>query len=135
MKQKEKIINVFIIYTALSISISILAWIMVTLGFVHVPEAITNQIGSFEIALAIIIYGLGIANVWTLSSTKKFYSELFLIYLSSQAFALFLAIIQQGWLFFPAVGSQGTIPALVISTGMFFFLWKKSKEESQVISS
>jgi len=131
---KQKIISVFNIYTALSISISLLGWLMVTLGFVHVPEAITSHIGSFEIALAIIIYGLGIANVWTLSRTKKIYNALFLVYLSSQAFALFLAIIQQGRFFFPAAGSQGTIPALVISAGTFFFLWQKSKKGRQVIS-
>ncbi|MGB5371461.1 MAG: hypothetical protein WBN18_13615 [Flavobacteriaceae bacterium] len=134
MNQEHKIINLFNIYTTLSISISMVAWLIVTLGFVNVPAGIINRIGSFEMALAIIIYGLGLANVWTLSKAKKFHGDLFLVYLSSQVLVLILSFVQQGWLFFPAAGSQGTIPAIIITIGMYFFLWKKSKKETRVIT-
>ena len=134
MNQEHKIINLFNIYTTLSISISMVAWLIVTLGYVNVPAGIINRIGSFEMALAIIIYGLGLANVWTLSKAKKFHGDLFLVYLSSQVLALILSFVQQGWLFFPAAGSQGTIPAIIITIGMYFFLWKKSKKETRVIT-
>ena len=82
MNQEHKIINLFNIYTTLSISISMVAWLIVTLGFVNVPAGIINRIGSFEMALAIIIYGLGLANVWTLSKAKKFHGDLFLVCLT-----------------------------------------------------
>ena len=134
MNQEHKIINLFNIYTTLSISISMVAWLIVTLGFVNVPAGIINRIGSFEMALAIIIYGLGLANVWTLSKAKKFHGDLFLVYLSSQVLVLILSFVQQGWLFFPAAGIQGTIPAIIITIGMYFFLWKKSKKETRVIT-
>lgn len=134
MNQEHKIINLFNIYTTLSISISMVAWLIVTLGYVNVPAGIINRIGPFEMALAIIIYGLGLANVWTLSKAKKFHGDLFLVYLSSQVLALILSFVQQGWLFFPAAGSQGTIPAIIITIGMYFFLWKKSKKETRVIT-
>lgn len=134
MNQKRKIINLFNIYTTISVCISIAAWLVVTLGFVNIPQDIINGIGPFDIAMGSIIYGLGLANVWTLSRIKIFNSDLFLVYLSSQVLALILSFAQQGWLFFPAAGSQGTIPAMVISVGMYFYLWNKAKKETCTIS-
>jgi len=134
MKQKHKIINLFNIYTTLSISISLLAWLLVTLGFVNVPEALISKIGPFEMAMGIIVYGLALANVISLYKTNSLNSELFLLYISSQIAILIMSFVQHGWLFFPAAGSQGTIPAIAITIGMYFFLWKKSKKETRLIS-
>lgn len=134
MNQKRQIINLFNIYTILSISISMVAWLTVILGFVNVPSSIINRIGTLEMVLAITIFVLGLANVWTLSKTKEFNNVLFLFYLRSQVLVLILSFVQQGWLFFPAAGSQGTIPAIIITTGMYFFLRKQSKKETLVIT-
>ena len=134
MSQVNKIINLFIVYTILSICISILGWIMVYSGFADVPNDITSQIGPLELTLAVLIYGSGLANVWTLFKFRTFHKSLFIGYIGIQALALILSSVQHGWLFFPAAGSQGTIPAIIISVSMYYYLQKKLENGLIVMS-
>ena len=126
MKTQDKIVNFFCIYTALSIVISIFAWAAVGLGFVSVPIIYTTGIGAAGWALAGLSYMLGLLMVYQLTKYGKVGVAAFAVYPASQALTLAHSYISHGWYYAPSAGSQGTIPAAVISLAMLLYLFSKT---------
>lgn len=75
-ENKDKVVNIFCIYTTLSIVISILAWMAVGLGLVSVSAVYTSSIGAAGWALACLAYMLGLFMVYRLKNMAKSVSPL-----------------------------------------------------------
>lgn len=127
MKSEDKVVNLFCIYTILSIVISILAWMAVGLGLISIPTVYNSSIGIAGWALAGVTYMLGLVMVYRLKKHGETNIPVFAIYPVIQALTLGHSYVSHGWYYAPSAGSQGTIPALVISLVMLVYLFIKTQ--------
>lgn len=125
MKARDKIINLFCIYTVLSIAISMLAWAAVGLELLSVSPFITSNISATGWVLGCLIYMFGLYSVYRLHNYARVSIVVFGAYIFFQVIALVSAYMSNGWYYAPSAGSQGTLPALVISCAMLFYLLSK----------
>lgn len=122
MNSNDKIVRLFSVYTVLSVGISVVAWLAVAFGLVEVSAYITSGIGLIGWLLAVTIYGLGLYAAVVLLRVGSVPIPIFITYLASQGAAVVFAYFSEGWIFFPAAGSQGTLPAVAISAAMLVYL-------------
>lgn len=127
MKPADKIINLFCVYTFVSIFISIAAWLLVSLGVVLISPLIIPAISEIDWLMAATLYGLGLYSIHRLYLYRNVHMALFISYFALQLVAVTLAYWSQGQIYFPAAGSQGTVPALVISGAMLLYLLEKQR--------
>ena len=119
--ERSKVVNLYCTYTGLSVVISILAWLVVFLGYANVAPAILNDIGVVDWMLGFVIYFMALWIVFNLYK-KRPILDLFLVYLLAQSAVVWYSFLKHGTLYFAAAGSQATLPAIVISAAMFIYL-------------
>lgn len=128
MKTKDKVVNIFCVYTTLSIAISIAAWLAVALGLVSIPAFYIAEISTAEWILAGLAYSCGSFMCYRLSKFGSVSVACFAAYPAIQVLALVHAFTSHGWYYAPSAGSQGTIPAVVISLAMLAYLVSKTRQ-------
>src|SRR5690554_5450779 len=127
MKTKDKVINIFCVYTVLSIAISIVAWLAVALGLVSIPAFYIAEISAAGWTLAGLAYVFGLFMCYRLSKYGSVSVASFAAYPAIQVLVLVHAFTSHGWYYAPSAGSQGTIPAVVISLAMLAYLVSKTR--------
>ncbi len=125
MKSEDNIIKLFCVYTILSVVISIFAWLAVGIGLVSISPNYIASIGILGWGLACLVYMLGLFMVYRLKQNQAG-PAIFVLYPAAQALALAHALVSQGWYYAPSAGSQGTVPALLISLAMLTYLFSKN---------
>lgn len=132
MEYQDKVVNLFSVYTILSLSISIVAWAAVGLGFISISTEILSGIGLVDWSFAFLVYSLGFYVVYKLYKYGNVNLWVFGAYLVIQATALIYAFGNNGWFFTPGAGSQGTIPAAVISASMLVYLYFRNNKNEKM---
>ncbi|MES2676229.1 MAG: hypothetical protein V4660_18470 [Pseudomonadota bacterium] len=122
MSRDNKIVNLFCIYTAISIAITAIAWSAVWLNLISVAPFNVANISSMSWLLSGLTGLFGLYTIYKLKNMDRFSVAAFLIYLVLQFAGLTLSYLANGWIYSPGAGSQGTIPALFISAAMFYYL-------------
>lgn len=122
MSRDNKIVNLFCIYTAISIVITAIAWCAVWLNLISVAPFNVANISSMSWLLSGLTGLFGFYTIYKLQNMDRFSIAIFLAYLLLQVAGLTLSYLSNGWIYSPSAGSQGTIPALFISVAMFYYL-------------
>lgn len=123
------VVRLFCQYTVASILISIAAWCAVGLGFVSVGAIETSTVDWF---LAAQVYGCGATAVILLWKDSRFSFIALFVYLATQCAALVKAVVFDQLYFLPAAGSQGTVPAVLISLSFLSYLIVSSAASRRV---
>ena len=128
MKTQDKVLNLFCVYTLLSVVISILAWASVGTGLISVSPIYTSGISGVAWILGAAIYLIAIYLVYQLHNRGRVSIATFGAYFLLQTLALGHGFLSYGWYYAPTAGSQGTIPAVLISLLMLVYLFSKNHE-------
>ena len=118
--------------TAISITVSILAWSGVTLGAVSIPTGVAESIGVREVLTAVAVYGAGAWSVFELMRSRGIELPATLLFFGLQAGAVLGDFIADGSLYFPAAGSLGTLPSIGITATMLACLLRSERARARL---